>query len=114
MADDLKEFRLTQWEMRRIFNGLRFTERAEQGELEIYDRGHNVLQGHRHEPDGTTSGPRYFYDSATRQRLAVAHVFQRPDGSLGGSGRPDPKYLVLFDCIFMHDPKLILPSDQAL
>ncbi|MCY3960092.1 MAG: hypothetical protein OXG34_00275 [bacterium] len=31
------------------------------------------------------------------QELALAHQYLLPDGTIGGSGRPDPKRLILDD-----------------
>ena len=44
------------------------------------------------EPPGTRSQMRVIADGT--DFLALVHLYLRPDGSLGGSGRPDPKVVV--------------------
>jgi len=34
------------------------------------------------------------YLDAGGQRIALVHQYLRPDGTIGGSGRPDPKELL--------------------
>ena len=46
-----------------------------------------------HEPPGTRSQMVAYVD-ASGQRVALVHQYLRPDGTLGGSGRPDPKLLI--------------------
>jgi hypothetical protein len=46
------------------------------------------------EPPGTKSEMVVYRDPATGERLAKAHRYLRPDGTLGGGGLPDPKYVV--------------------
>lgn len=45
-----------------------------------------------HEPFCTWSRM-YAYRTPDGQPVALAHQYDRPDGSIGGSGRPDPKWL---------------------
>ncbi len=35
------------------------------------------------------------YFNSNGQRIALVHQYRRPDGSIGASGRPDPKSLLL-------------------
>ncbi len=44
------------------------------------------------EPPGTRSQMVAYLDAAG-QRIALVHQYLRPDGTIGGSGRPDPKEL---------------------
>lgn len=46
------------------------------------------------EPAGTLSQLLFYYTSR-RALVAIVHQYLRPDGNLGGSGRPDPKWLRL-------------------
>lgn len=41
------------------------------------------------QPHGTRSERVTYFDGG--QKVAIAHRFVAPDGSVGGSGRPDPK-----------------------
>jgi len=45
------------------------------------------------QPEGTRSQIVAYYDEEGN-RLAIVHCYLRPDGTLGGSGRPDPKWLL--------------------
>lgn len=46
------------------------------------------------EPYGLRSQIVYYVDQ-NDETIAVVHQYLRPDGSLAGSGRPDPKHLLL-------------------
>lgn len=50
------------------------------------------------EPYCTRSQIIYYYD-LNQRAVAVVHQYLRRDGSLGASGRPDPKRLILGDRI---------------
>jgi hypothetical protein len=43
------------------------------------------------------------YFDKTRRRIATAHQYLKPDGSLGASGLPDPKSLLIGDELFLLD-----------
>lgn len=81
-------------ELRRRFNEGRYWPRVRSGELraEVRRDGHPSpdLSG---EPYCTRSQIVAYLDAGGR-RVAVVHQYRRPDGTLGGSGRPDPKMLV--------------------
>jgi hypothetical protein len=47
-----------------------------------------------HEPPGTMSRIIVYY-TAELDRIALAHEYRRPDGTLGGSGQQDPKRIYL-------------------
>jgi hypothetical protein len=38
------------------------------------------------------------------KKVAVAHQYLRPDGTLGASGRPDPKAIFSEDVLYIIDP----------
>jgi hypothetical protein len=44
------------------------------------------------EPPGTRSLTVSYVNDA-RERVFLVHLYLRPDGSIGGSGKPDPKWL---------------------
>lgn len=46
------------------------------------------------EPPGVRSQILYYYDQ-NGEPVAIVHQYVRPDGSLGGSGKPDPKKIFL-------------------
>ncbi len=83
--------------IRRAFNAGRFVERATVGALTARARpGSLHLKGRlaraRGEPRCTRSQlVEYFEESGLK--VAIVHQYRRRDGSIGGSGRPDPKWL---------------------
>lgn len=82
-----------QAELRQRFDDGRYAERADAGELRqvLRRNGHPTLAG-ASEPFCTRSQIVAYLD-ADGERIAVIHRYLRPDGTLGGSGRPDPKML---------------------
>ncbi len=82
-------------ELRAVFNRERYWERAKGGELT------SVLMKDRHpslskakEPFCTKSQMVSYRDGAGNEVVRV-HQYLRPDGTLGASGRPDPKLLLM-------------------
>lgn len=81
--------------LRRLFNEGGIWERARAGELT------QIVQKERHpsppraaEPPCTRSQIITYHDRDGR-RVALVHQYIRPDGSIGASGMPDPKELVV-------------------
>ncbi len=86
-------------ELRQLFNREQFWERAKDGQLvEKLDSEGHPSPRHSGEPPCTRSQIIAYLDSSGH-RVAVVHQYLRKDGTLGGSGRPDPKKL-------FHDGKL--------
>lgn len=50
------------------------------------------------EPEGTRSQIVYYFDLEGNP-VAIVHQYMRPDGTIGASGKPDPKKLFLEDRI---------------
>ena len=91
------------WRLRRLFNSARFYERVLSRELSalvVYRRIPSPLSN---QPPGTMSEEVEYY-SAT-EVVARVHQFVLPDGSLGASGRPDPKALVWEDTLYVLKPQ---------
>jgi hypothetical protein len=40
------------------------------------------------------------FSDSQGNRFAACHQYKRPDGTIGGSGKPDPKRIMLGDTIF--------------
>jgi hypothetical protein len=78
-------------ELRRRFNDGNYWRRAQAGEFTQRVK-RDGTPATSTEPPGTRSQIVAFYDSGGR-RVALVHWYLRPDGSLGGSGMPDPKEL---------------------
>ncbi len=87
--------RVTPGELRRMFNRGRYAERADEGEFTIQTwRDGHPSPPRSGEPFCTRSQILAFKD-ALGKRVAIVHRYLRPDGTLGASGKPDPKELVV-------------------
>ncbi|HUG94250.1 MAG TPA: hypothetical protein VML55_25700 [Planctomycetaceae bacterium] len=82
-------------DVRDLFNREQFWEKVQKGELVA------VLRSNRHPskprapvPHCTRSQILTYHDPATNKKLAMVHQYLQPDGTLGASGRPDPKFVV--------------------
>ena len=77
-----------------MFNDGGFLERARAGKFreEVKASNHPSPQKSK-QPYCTTSEILTYYDANTGLKVAEVHQYVRPDGSLGGSGLPDPKRL---------------------
>ena len=76
-----------------MFNAGLYWERAQSGELseKLIRDGHPSPLASR-EPPCTQSQIIAYLDTKGR-KVAIVHQYLRKDGSLGGSGKPDPKKL---------------------
>ena len=87
--------------IREAFNSGQFWERAQQGEFNLvlqYDKHYPLHEAARlNHPYCSRSQIVRYYDELGQ--VAVVHQIRSPDGSLGASGKPDPKYLRLDDMI---------------
>jgi hypothetical protein len=78
--------------LRKLFNESGYWELAKQGKLleKVYSQA--PPQKRSGEPPGALSQIVAYLDSQGRQ-VAIVHQYLRKDGSIGGSGQPDPKKL---------------------
>lgn len=85
--------------IREYFNRNNYYQKALNGELitKIKRSDHPEVPP-KGEPVCTHSQIVYYFDQNGRP-LAVVHQYLRPDGSLGASGQPDPKRIILSDKI---------------
>ncbi len=76
--------------LRELFNESGYWELAKEGRLleKLYSEA--PPRKRSGEPPGTLSQIVAYLDSQGRQ-VAIVHQYLRKDGSIGGSGRPDPK-----------------------
>lgn len=85
--------------IRQYFNRSQILDRVRSGELTTYKKWHSHLDPPPEgEPFCTESQILYYY-TQNNAPIAVVHQYLRPDGTLGGSGLPDPKKIVLKDRI---------------
>jgi len=83
--------------IRRAFNDGHYLERLQAGCLRAYiKRNSHCMHPPPGEPICTHSQILVYYDRHS-EPVAVVHQYLRPDQTLGASGRPDPKRLILAD-----------------
>jgi hypothetical protein len=85
--------RVCPWIVRERFNRGQYAERASAGHLLLSRIRSEPPAPRVNEPPGTRSEIIEYRDPRTRRRIALVHRYLRPDGSIGGSGRVDPKWL---------------------
>ena len=85
--------------LRSYFNTADLAGQVERGELVagLWEDRH--LRRPRHEPHCTRS-QMLIYWTERRQPIALVHRYLRADGSLGASGQPDPKRVVVGDIVY--------------
>lgn len=76
-----------------MFNDLQLWDLMKEGFLHEVVFEHGTPQPDKHEPPGTDSQRARYYNH-WMEEVATVHQFLRPDDSLGGWGRPDPKRVV--------------------
>jgi hypothetical protein len=98
--------RVTKAILRQEFNQRQFYQKMLSGELIAFvKRNNHCSPPPIGEPDCTHTQTVLYYN-LDNELVAIVHQYRRPDGTLGASGLPDPKKLVLEDCI------LALPSPK--
>lgn len=86
-------------ELQRLFNAGRYYERVLDGELVARIRIDRDAPERDYLPVGTRSQTvQYFAQDG--QRVAVVHQYLLPDGTLGASGKPDPKMLLVGNVLY--------------
>ena len=104
MADDQLPtviIRVSAWELRRMFNNKQLLEQTKSGLLRT------VLMKENHpspEPAGEpfcTRSQMISYVDTDGAEIARVHQYLRPDGTVGGSGKPDPKRLLCGGKIYL-------------
>jgi hypothetical protein len=93
-------------ELRAIFDRERYADRVRSGELQARElvRGRPSLSSAH--PDDAISRRVGYYDRDGRE-LAVVHELLLPDGSVGGSGRPDPVRLEVDGTLYVASGRFI-------
>jgi hypothetical protein len=100
MALPLAKMRVTAKELRTKFNEGKYLDRVKSGEFSP----HIGYEGHPSPPKSgqvfcTRSQFISYYD-AEHNKVFSVHQYLCPDGSIGGSGTPDPKELRIDDTIY--------------
>jgi hypothetical protein len=85
--------------IRQIFNESQLAEKVAAGELTQSLKKNSHLDSPRSREPYCTNSQIVMYFDQKGKLLAIVHQYLRPDGSLGASGKPDPKRLYLPDKI---------------
>ncbi len=80
--------------MRKLFNEQGFWDDLKRGELTSIVLESGTPRPDAKEPPGTVSQMLSYRDSDNKE-VARVHQYLRPDGSIGGKGKPDPKRVFL-------------------
>ena len=91
--------------IRDIFNQNRYWSRTKGLDfdlVQIVDKSHEVAPDSG-EPLGTLTQI-ISYQTIDGRFVATVHQYRRRDGTLGGSGQPDPKVLVHAGTVYRADP----------
>lgn len=87
-------------ELRVLFEEGKYLERIENGELTAKVLKDGPARRRSGEPAGTRSQIVGILDS-DGLTIAIVHQYRRPDGTLGASGKPDPKKLVVAGQVYI-------------
>jgi len=90
MSSPIQIVEVSVTELRKIFNDGAYVERARLGELAEKLLSENNPSPKARQPPGTKSQLIGYFDAKGRE-VARAHQYLRKDGTLGASGKPDPK-----------------------
>jgi hypothetical protein len=95
--------RITEWKMRWLFRKHNIWRKVKRGDLteKILRSKPAILEAGQ---ILDTKSQSIVYLDALSQQIAKIHQYQHLDGSLGGSGKPDPKQLMIGNIIY-HQPK---------
>jgi hypothetical protein len=83
---------ISKWDMRRLYNEGGYYKRALGGEFRVETDEFQPNVVSKRVPKGSTSIETFYYD-LTGILIARLHHYVKPDGRIGGSGKPDPKFL---------------------
>jgi hypothetical protein len=93
MVDPFTSRKVTAAELRNRFNKAEYWRRAQEGEFtERLMRDRHPHPPRSGDPYCTRSQIMAIFDSQGK-KVAIYHRYLRPDGTLGGSGLPDPKHM---------------------
>ena len=85
--------------MRQLFNDGRYFERLQAGELRAVITEDRPAPSGANQPPGTRSQMISYRDVSDKE-IARVHQYLKPDGTLGASGKPDPKRLLINNTLF--------------
>jgi len=91
--------------IQKLFNDGKYWERAEQGEFKVDVIESNPAPKKAHQRPGAKSEV-LLYINPDEGTIAEVHQYTNPDGSLGASGKPDPKALRIAEILYIFDKSI--------
>lgn len=89
----MARFRVPAWRIRQIFNDNKYFEMVKSGVWTAnLAESTPIARPFKDHPVGTLSQIVHYLDELGRV-VAIVHQFRKPNGKIGGSGKPDPKML---------------------
>ncbi|MGC2447510.1 MAG: hypothetical protein WA477_07695 [Candidatus Sulfotelmatobacter sp.] len=92
-------------DLRILFNEGRYEDLVGYGVLSEKLIREGVPAAQANQPPGSKSQVVAYLDANAKQ-VAIVHQYLRPDGKLGGSGKPDPKKLFHNGTLYILDESL--------
>lgn len=92
MASHVQRIETDEWTIRDLYRKAGIEARYKRGELSLGIRRSRPAPPSAGQPKGTLSETVEF-KNRWGMLICIAHPYMRPDGSLGASGKRDPKYL---------------------
>lgn len=101
-ADEVKY--VSEESIRHMFNESQYPSMIREGQLvpKFLRNGHLKKPEEKREPHCTRSQTIRYSDKAGNWVVEI-HQYSRPDNTIGGGGRPDPKRLRIGNTVFMID-----------
>jgi len=91
-ASSLPKRPICPWILREAFNDGQYVERAARGALRLEIKRSHLVDETSHEPPGTLAQTLWYWTQQD-ELIAKAFRYRRDDGTLGGSGQTDPKWI---------------------
>ncbi len=89
--------------LRKLFNDSGYLEQYQNGQLQSTLRKSKHPSAPRAKEPFCTQSQYITYVNKDGDKVAGAHQYLRPDGSLGASGRPDPKEVLIDGVLYILD-----------
>jgi hypothetical protein len=105
MPSSRKIVRVSAKTIQKLFNEGKYWERAQQGEFKIDVIESNPAPKQSHQRPGAKSELIGYFHPA-EGLIAEVHQYTNPDGTLGASGKPDPKALRIGDILYIFDKSI--------
>ena len=95
---------VSEGELRQLFNGNQYWEKVQAGEFtQLLRRDRHLGVAKPRLPFCTHSQSAVYFDSQS-QPIAIVHQYVLPDGTIGASGRPDPKMVRVDNVTYILAP----------